>query len=320
MLVIQFKYRHNRNALWSVDYVRSLDPQVMPYNDEDEDQNIKPEDVLNHGYKDELSLDYSVYDGHSIDNIPNCHDVNSPVNNMYAFRFFAYLAGSNSSMRRSLGAWNGYSYDQEGVHWGPHSMVTFILAPTEGDHDFKADAWTLQGCQTITGSWSQGEDDVIQIKFKMSFSSDGLIWASIFFNGHFDPERDALTGIWGLSAQIESIVGKMEFRRIPPCYLAVYPSIKELRDNKPRALWRFAIAAVRNDIRRGRWAWSYFSQRRDDRKTIVPFLVRSRWFGPPLNAEETKTLYTITRRLTPADACFYDSKADHIRAYTWVHE
>jgi hypothetical protein len=46
----------------------------------------------------------------------------------------------------------------------------------------------------------------------------------------------------------------MEFRRIPPRYLAVYPSIKELSDNNPRlksrALWGFAIAAVRNDIRR----------------------------------------------------------------------
>jgi hypothetical protein len=318
--VIQFKYEHKRNALWSVDYVRSLDSQIIPYNDEDEDQNVKPGDVLNHGYRDELSLDYSAYDGHLSDNIPNCRGVDSPVNNMYAPRLFAYLACSNFLMRRSLGTWNGYSYDREGLHWGPHSMVTFIVAPAESDHDFKACAWTLKGRQTITGSWSQGKDDVMHIKFKMTFSSDGLLWASIYFNGLFDPVRDALTGIWGLSATLENVKGKMEFRRIPPCYLTVYPSIKELQDNKPRALWGFAIAAVRNDIRRGRWAWSYFSKRRDDRKTIVPFLVRSRWFGTPLNGEETETLHTITRRLTPADACFYDSKADHIRAYTWVHE
>jgi hypothetical protein len=199
-------------------------------------------------------------------------------------------------------------------------MMTFILVPAEGDYDFKADACTLQGRQTITGSWSQGEDDVMQIKFEMSFSNDTLIWDSIFFNGLFDPERDALTGIWGQSAELECFEGEMEFRRIPPCSLTAYPSIKELRDNKLRALWRFATTAVRNDIRRGRWAWSYFSQRRDDRKTIVPLLVRSRWFGPPLSAEETGTLHAITRRLTPADACFYDSKVDHIRAYTCVHE
>jgi hypothetical protein len=70
-----------------VDYVCSLDPQVIPYNDDSEDQNIQPGDVLNHEYKDELSLDYSVYDGHSTDDIPNCHDVNPPMKDMYVVRF-----------------------------------------------------------------------------------------------------------------------------------------------------------------------------------------------------------------------------------------
>jgi hypothetical protein len=197
-------------------------------------------------------------------------------------------------------------------------MTTFVLVPAGGERNFKADAWCLKGRQRITGSWSKGEDDVIQIKFKMLFSLG--LWAPIFFNGRFDPERDALTGVWGPSAELESSTGKLEFRRIPPCYLAVYPSIKDLRDNKPRALWRFAIAAVRNDIRRDHWTWSYFSQRRNDRKTIVSLLVRSRWFGPPLNSEETETLNVAARRVLPSDGCFYDSKVDHIRAHTWVHE
>jgi hypothetical protein len=192
--------------------------------------------------------------------------------------------------------------------------MTFILEPAEGEGDFKAGALSLRGRQTIAGSWSKGEDDVLQIKFKIP--SSGL-WAPLSFNGHFDPERDALTGVWGSST---GSFGKMEFRRIPPRYLTVYPSIKELRDNKPRALWRFAIAAVRNDIRRDRWAWSYFSQRRNERKTVVSLLVRSRWFGPPLSAEETGTLHAIVRRLMPGDACFYHSKVDHIRACTCVHE
>src|ERR1700748_319222 len=61
--------------------------------------------------------------------------------------------------------------------------------------------------------------------------------------------RHALTGVWGRSAEPESCLGLLEFRRILPRRLTVYPSIKELSDNKPRALWKFAIAAVRNDIR-----------------------------------------------------------------------
>jgi hypothetical protein len=85
VLAKQFKYYHNENALWSVDYVRSLDSQIIPYNDDNEDQNTQPGDVLNHEYKDELSLDYSVYDGNSTDYISNCRNVDPSAKDMYAF-------------------------------------------------------------------------------------------------------------------------------------------------------------------------------------------------------------------------------------------
>ena len=219
-------------------------------------------------------------------------------------------------MHGSLGTWNGYTYDSDGEHSGVFSMMTFVLM-SAGEREFKGDVWCFMGRQKIVGSWSMGDDDVMQIKFKLSFSS--ALWVPIFFNGRFDPERDALTGFWGRSAD-EYSLGIMEFRRIPSCYLGKYPSIKELRDNKPRALWKFAIAAVRNDIRRNHWTWSYFSRRRDDRKTVISLTVRSRWFGPPLSAEETETSCAIMRRLQPEDACFYDSMIDRIRAYTCVHE
>ena len=195
-------------------------------------------------------------------------------------------------------------------------MMTFVLMPA-GEREFKADVWGFKGRQKIVGSWSMGDDDVMQIKFKLSFSSP--LWAPISFNGSFDPERDALTGVWGGSDDDFS-EGIMEFRRIPSCYLGIYPTIKELRDNKPRALWKFAIAAVRNDIRRDHWTWSYFSQRRDDRKTVISLSVRSRWFGTPLSDEEDETINAIMPRLLPDDACFYDSMIDRIRAYTCVHE
>ena len=89
MLVIQFKYYHNVYSLWSVDYVCGLDSRIIPYDDNNEDQDVRPGDILNHGYKEELCLDYSVYDGRSTDCIPNCDDVDSesPMKDMYALRF-----------------------------------------------------------------------------------------------------------------------------------------------------------------------------------------------------------------------------------------
>ena len=65
-----------------MDYVRSLNPPVIPYNDANEDRNIKLEDVLRYEYKDDLSLDDWVYDEHSINDISNYRDVDPPLKDM----------------------------------------------------------------------------------------------------------------------------------------------------------------------------------------------------------------------------------------------
>ena len=69
--------------MWSVNYVHGLSSSVIEYNDNAEDPNVRPEDVLKHEYTDELSLDHWVYDGHSIDDIPNYGNVQSPLRDMY---------------------------------------------------------------------------------------------------------------------------------------------------------------------------------------------------------------------------------------------
>jgi hypothetical protein len=65
-----------------VDYVQSLSHPVTPYNDANEDQDIQPKDILNYDYKDEQALDYWVYDGHTIYDIPSHPDADSPLKNM----------------------------------------------------------------------------------------------------------------------------------------------------------------------------------------------------------------------------------------------
>jgi hypothetical protein len=71
--------------------VRSLDPEVIPYDDVNEDQGIKPEDILKYKYTDEVSLEDWVYDGHSIEDIPSYSDVKSPLKDMCGFRFIGMI-------------------------------------------------------------------------------------------------------------------------------------------------------------------------------------------------------------------------------------
>jgi Vacuolar sorting-associated protein 13, extended-chorein len=224
-------------------------------------------------------------------------------------------------MSHSLGHWHGYFYTDEGTKEtdGTDSMMTLVLEPAEGEREVKANAWSNRGRYTVTGSWSTGENDILHIKLEMTFTT--AFWSEypVFFNGSFDPERDSLTGVWGESADLETSSWRMEFRRIMPRYFTAYPSIKEISDNKPRALWKFAIDAVRNDIRQDSWSWSFFSQRRDDREIVISWTIRSLFFGTPLDDGERGKLCEVVQRLTPADACFYSSKIDRIRANTWVH-
>lgn len=68
--------------MFSVEYVQGLNDPVTLYDDANEDQNVEPKDILNYDYKDKEVLDYWVYDGHSINGIPNYRDVESPLKDM----------------------------------------------------------------------------------------------------------------------------------------------------------------------------------------------------------------------------------------------
>jgi hypothetical protein len=199
-------------------------------------------------------------------------------------------------------------------------MMTILLEPREDGRGFGGKAWSCQGCSDIIWSWSKDEGDVIEVKLKV-FLSDIPSMDPFHLKSRFYPERDALTGVWGWDLselELES-AGKVEFRRIPPLHLTAYPSIREIMDNKPRALWKFAITAVRNDLRRENWSWSHFSQRRLDRITRISLTTRYNHFGTPLNKKEIDQLNAATKRLTSADACFYSSIVSHTRANTWIH-
>ena len=88
---LQFKHFHDEESFWSVDDIRSLKSPIIPYDDDNEDQNVELGDILNHGYKDEQSLDYSVYDRRSTECSSKCGDVNPPMKNMYAFHLICML-------------------------------------------------------------------------------------------------------------------------------------------------------------------------------------------------------------------------------------
>jgi hypothetical protein len=62
--------------------VRSFGFPVTPYECGNEDQNVDPKDILKYNYEDDRVLCDWVYDGHSIDDIPDYGDVEPPLEDM----------------------------------------------------------------------------------------------------------------------------------------------------------------------------------------------------------------------------------------------
>lgn len=54
-------------------------------------------------------------------------------------------------------------------------------------------------------------------------------------------------------------------------YRPFRPAPALLEDNKPKALWRFALDAIGSEVheKNRKWSWGYFAERRDDRKDYV---------------------------------------------------
>ena len=88
--------------LWSANYVRNLNPEVIPYDDDNEDKDVKLDEILKYECKDKLALADWVYDGHSIDDTPNYRDVESPLKDMYALHSYQSASRSDSHMWSSV--------------------------------------------------------------------------------------------------------------------------------------------------------------------------------------------------------------------------
>ncbi|KAI0061177.1 hypothetical protein BV25DRAFT_1806058 [Artomyces pyxidatus] len=295
-----FKFFHKETDLWTPAYVKTLDPDVTPYDAETEEE-VKPENVLKHEYKDELTYDNWVYDGETISREPDSTDVELPLKDI-------------------IGHWQGYYYNDSGERdtGGGESMFTEVIEHAEGDRNVKAVAWSSRGRYTVDGSCSTNSEGVVEVKMTKTFT--GSTWKKIYFEGTYDAEHATINGKYGVSADSSNWSNQMIFKRIPPQYFAYYPDNAALSKNKARSLWNFAIQSVCRDIRCQNWSWSYFQQRRDDRNDFINLYLRWLYYGKPLTNDEHKRLTEAAQRISPADACFYISRALYIKATTAVHE
>ncbi|KAI0653998.1 hypothetical protein C8Q70DRAFT_1031605 [Cubamyces menziesii] len=86
--------------------------------------------------------------------------------------------------------------------------------------------------------------------------------------------------------------------------ITLYPSPRQLEENKARALWRFAISAILYDVRRRLCTWSLIRERGNIRRLAASLCQRGIELaarGSNLHPDDVKEQARVTRSLVPAD-------------------
>lgn len=87
-----------------------------------------------------------------------------------------------------------------------------------------------------------------------------LVFKELGFVLDADQYRDVLSMV----DLFHFYIRQREYRRFRPAQAL-------LEENRPRALWKFAIDAIKTQVhdKRRKWSWEYFAERRDDRQDYV---------------------------------------------------
>ena len=275
-----------------------------------------PKDVLNYPIKEQHPIAhdaFEVFDNTGAANVPLDVSETNLVNLMYAAQLYSLsFEAKEPLILCRKGTWNGYAYLPEAFPTG--TMDTYHFNPNSTDEPtFACDCAGHRlntGPYKLTGSCSKDEDGTLRVKFQTAFENGK---GTEYFIGHVD-EQGSLVGYrsWSDDVSVEKHNAQFIFRRVPPEIMCMRPSPAELSENKYRSFWRFACKAVLREVRRSRWSWSYFSERRNIRTRYIKLNINVWTYGRSLTDEETVEFLLHRRSLTPSESVFYRSIRDQM--------
>ncbi|KAJ7437086.1 hypothetical protein B0H11DRAFT_2206778 [Mycena galericulata] len=287
-----FQYIHDESELWDPKVILAQDEPEYPYDDSLESQNVDLSKILNYPLGME-KLDFDAY---------------KPV-----ARAKKTAIRPAPALKSLLGTWNGFTYSTADSLVPVSGMLSMELSAS-GELKFGASSRANMTDFTISGECAAQDLDVVNFTFKQTFPAR---FSAIYFAGSWNNETQYLSGTWGEESDPRTHPGVFIFKRTVPEVMCFFPAPPVLRENKSRALWTFAISAVRYSVRRGQWSWSFFKERADNRHRFIELYIRSTRFGKPLAESEETELGLLRKSFTAADSRFFHSLAEsHIRVTT----
>ncbi|KAM5530344.1 hypothetical protein V8D89_015985 [Ganoderma adspersum] len=281
-----YDYWHFSERMWSLDNLRKLHFAEVEYDDLKEDQNVDASKVLN--YRTAADELYP----------PQIKDSAAP-----------YDAAADRAVGLILGRWNGVLISEDGA---TSPMITFCLHASEDHKTFEASSVGANGTgYNILDDYMPQDNDTVQYSFVQAYVAR---LKRTYWTGTLEDDGQTLSGKWGYAKDDQPWT--FVFKRIPPEVLVNRPLADEFAENRVKALWKYALTAVLDQVRRRLCSWSYLAERRDNRKEYLELLRRETSDGLQTN-EGSEGFSVLARRLTFDDArCFYILNDNGRRAVT----
>nr|GAT44772.1 predicted protein [Mycena chlorophos] len=233
--------------------------------------------------------------------------------------------------------WNGFLYWELDAPYPAVGMLSITFEPTalEGaiqrftaSERANSHKYNIDGECRLTGD----DSDTMVVTFRRSFPAEGD-YSTQHYHATWKIGSNTLMGTMGFDEDAAAYDKAFIFKQIEPqdaCFMPAPIELKPVEVNdasghnpKARAFWAFALNATLLRVRRDRWSWSYFKERRDHRKRFVELYIRSGQgttaFGKSLSADELGELNKMEKTLTNLDSRFYHSLAEAQLAATVHH-
>ncbi|KAF7307764.1 hypothetical protein MKEN_01136500 [Mycena kentingensis (nom. inval.)] len=293
-----FQYLHDESGLWDAKIVLSTEFPDYPYDDSLESQDVDTSKILNYPLGLE-KLDFAAYNEKPASSQPTSSAIRP-----------------SSSLKAMLGPWHGFTYAPASNVVPSSGMISmdFVAA---GSRRFTAQSRSNKSDFSITGECSGQSTETVKFTFKRTFPTR---FPPQYYAGTWTRATNSLTGTWGAESDPRTHGGVFIFKRIDPEHMCFFPPLAELKVNKPKALWNFALSAVQYQIRKHRFSWAFYRERAIARKRFIELYIRNTEFGRPLNRSEEVELGLIKKAMTTADSRFYHSIAQAKIRVTTDHD
>ncbi|KAH9894903.1 hypothetical protein C8Q73DRAFT_644952 [Cubamyces lactineus] len=237
-----FDYWHDDSKFMSLENLRELEWTEFEYVEENEEQNVESKTILN--YPSAV---------HNLYNIPE--DIVSDSDAM-----------ADNDVKSILGRWHGLIGAER---WPITAIVSFCFHASADSNTYEASDVAAHGTgYTIHGSYTKKDDGTIEYNFSRTYIAR---LRKTYFTGTLDEDGERLSGSWGYS-ETEKPYRFIFWKNVPPETLIARPPPSEFEENKTKALWKYALTAVHNEVRRKMFSWSFLKGRRAIRQEYLALL------------------------------------------------